>query len=90
MKLQVMAVLDLKAHAFSNPFYIAHEDLAVRAFVEAARTPGNSIYKYPEEHQLYHLGEFDDNSGRFTMLPQPVLVFAGNQLAVPPRANAEA
>lgn len=81
MILQIIALFDLKAHSFAKPFFLAHEDLAKRAFQEAAKTPGNDVNKYPADFQLYHLGKFDDSSGEFSMFPQPKLLFAGNQLS---------
>lgn len=91
MILQIIAVLDQKAHTFANPFFVAHEDLAKRSFQEAAKSPGNMINKYPADFTLYHLGAFDDASARFDLFPQPRLLFSGAQLElVQPRANPEA
>lgn len=87
MILMICAVYDLKAHCYSNPFYIAHEDLAIRAFGEAVKTAGNPINKYPADHVLYLLGRFDDGTGEFSILPAPRLLVAGASLSMAPAAT---
>lgn len=88
MILQIFAVYDQKSHAFASPFYLAHVDLAKRAFAEAANTPGHSLAKYPEDFFLYRLGTWNDETSEFSPLPQKEYVAhaleyrAGTKLSV--------
>lgn len=74
MKLCVMACYDKKAKAFSNPFYVTHQELAVRTFKQAANTPEHSVCLYPEDHALFYFGTFDDENGLFNLCSIPTHV----------------
>lgn len=69
---QLFAVYDSKGRVFSQPFSVGHVDLAMRAFAEAANTPGNNVSKYPEDHTLYHIGSFDDGTAVIESIQPPL------------------
>lgn len=66
MMLKVFSVHDLKAGAFMSPFFTPSRGIAIRAFCEAAADRNNNIGKYPAEHALFYLGDFDDSTGVFS------------------------
>lgn len=74
MKLVVVAVRDRKVEAFRTPAFVAHIGAAVRGFTDAANSKENEIGKYPEDHELYELGTFDDFDAKFSLLEKPRLV----------------
>jgi hypothetical protein len=63
---QVCAVRDRAVDAFMPPVFVAHIGQAMRNFGDAIngkdQTPFSS---HPEDYDLYHLGSYDDSSGRF-------------------------
>lgn len=71
MILQVVAAFDSKTAAFCTPFYVAHVEIAKRAFTEAANDPQHELYKHSEDFTLFHLGTFDDQTGEHDRFPQP-------------------
>lgn len=78
MKLQVFSIFDEKGAIFSNPFYMAHRGLAIRAFSDLVADNNSQVHKHPDDYKLYCLGEFDDNTGAFTCLPQPEFLQHGS------------
>lgn len=63
---QVMAIYDAKARAFLLPFFCPHLDVGFRAIQAAANTPGHQLHDFSEDFVIYHVGEWDDSTGRFT------------------------
>lgn len=73
MELIICAVRDLKAEVFGNPFCAQTIGAAVRGFEDEANRAHeeNTVYKHPDDFQLFALGKFDNNSGEFkTELPK--------------------
>lgn len=83
MKVTVMAAYDKKARAFLQPYYVSHPDVGVRAFSQAVNTPDHQVHKFASDFSLYELGTFDDDSGKFDLLPQPKFVAEAVQLLAP-------
>lgn len=79
MILQVMAVFDVKARSYARPFYVAHVDVGVRTFAEAANMPGEQICMHAEDFSLYHLGSWEDETGKFITASQPILICSALQ-----------
>jgi len=42
----------------------------------------NTMYHHPEDFALYHLGEFDDNTGKFELLEIPKLLSSAKQAKI--------
>lgn len=69
---QVFAVFDSKARCFAIPFFMKHEDLAVRAFSTACNDPQLDLFRHAEDFSLFHLGTFDDERAVFKSFDHPV------------------
>lgn len=72
------AVRDLKAAAFAPPFFIQVDAVAIRTFADAQNDPSHPMSRHPADYELFHIGEFDDESGIFTPLVQPRFLVNGN------------
>jgi len=72
MKQEILSAYDSKAAVFCTPFFAPLVAIALRAFAGAVNKPGSTIYDHPEDFTLYHMGEFEDSTGEFTMKKQPV------------------
>lgn len=81
MILSLYAVKDAKAGAFMQPFVAPNDASATRSFVDAVKSPKDSsaIAKWPEDHVLYRLADWDDNSGVIRSLDAPVSLGVGSQ-----------
>lgn len=64
MVLKVFSIRDSKAEVYNMPFYQKTMGEAERSFRQAAMDEKTTLSKYPEDYDLYYLGEYDDNSGK--------------------------
>lgn len=77
MKMQVFAVYDSKAEVFGLPLFFTAKGLAVRAFDEQCNNPESQMYKHPGDFTLFHLGEYDQDTGLMVSLPTPTSLGTG-------------
>lgn len=78
MKQVVVSIFDRLAEVYSRPVFVATEALAVRSFSdEVNNAEGGDLGKHPGDYDLYVLGSFDDNTGRFGMEDYPRLLIKG-------------
>lgn len=72
--LQVCAIRDVAVNAFNRPFFVQSLGLACRVFEDEVRrsSPDNPMTAHPADFALFHLGEFDEESGVFKCLDIPV------------------
>jgi len=73
---RIYSVKDLKAAAFAPPFFLGRDEVAVRTFKSAVNDPTHPMHPHPEDYHLYHVGEFDDETGVITALEQPRFIIA--------------
>lgn len=68
MKYKICSVHDSKMEEYGQPFFVAALGLAVRSFGDECKRvdANNNMSKHPEDFTLYHLGEFDSESGDFS------------------------
>lgn len=76
MLLYVVSVYDLALGAFGRPVFVRSKGEALRSFQnevnKAGTTEGASaIAEHPQDFQLFYLGMFNDDDGRFTMPKVP-------------------
>lgn len=68
MKWQVFAIYDSKARGYNQPFYFQSVEMARRAFFDVVNDKTTMFYKHGTDYTLFHLGEFDDETARFSEL----------------------
>lgn len=69
--LKIYAILDSKAAAFGNPFYMRSIGEAVRAFNDEAKKENSMVKNYPEDFTLFELGDYDQVTGIIKPLQAP-------------------
>lgn len=74
MKLQVISVLDRAVNVYSRPVFVQAIGQAMRSFMDEANRDAaeNTMHAHPKDFALFHLGEFDEETGRFENLELPV------------------
>ena len=73
---KIFVIKDEKSGAHYDPFTMSNSIDAQRAFMQGMRSEKSMISQYPEDFNLYFIGEFDEMSGMIT--PQaPVLILTG-------------
>lgn len=78
MKYQLCAVYDKKATAFMAPFTAGTFGLAERMFTDAVNNSdsNNTMHTHPEDYSLFHIGEYDDQSGQIISIQPKLLLEA--------------
>lgn len=66
MHIQIFAIKDRATNAFMQPFFAPTIGAAVRAFVDGMNDDNTPMAKHPDDYDLWHLGDFDDQVGHFT------------------------
>lgn len=82
MKLTLCTVKDRAADAYGRPMFVPSTGIAIRSFsdeINRADTE-NQMYNHSDDFDLYELGEFDDNTGLFSLHEQPKLLTLGKQV----------
>lgn len=59
---QVFSIFDAKAKAFGQPFFAFNGSVAMRTVAAVARDGQSLVSKFPEDYQLYHIGQFNDET----------------------------
>ena len=68
----IFTVFDSKAAAYLQPFYAHTKGVAIRQFSDAINgDPNHNFARHPEDFTLFDLGEYDDNTAKFFILPTP-------------------
>jgi len=78
MTIKVFSIFDSKASCFGQPFYMANDALARRAFGDLAKDATSNVSRHPDDFKLYCLGAFDDCAGKFDSLSQPDFLNTGS------------
>jgi len=71
MVLKAFSVRDSKTEVFNTPFYQKTHGEAERSFRQICTDDKSMVSKYPEDYDLYYLGEFDDQTGKAEWLSTP-------------------
>lgn len=72
----VVAIYDIGVGAFLRPWYVRSQGEALRSFTDevnrrATETNPAPMAAHPEDYQLFYLGMFDDEAGKFQLPPNP-------------------
>jgi len=87
MKLKMYSIRDAKGEVYNVPFFQKTHGEAERNFTELVRDEKSMISKYPDDYDLYYLGQYDDNSGLVEPLDTPEHVQKAAHLK--PRASIQ-
>lgn len=84
MKMIVCAVKDRASDAYARPLFVRSQGEAMRSFQDEVnrQAEDNQLYNHSDDFDLYELGDFDDNSGKFTLHDQPKVLCLGKQVKI--------
>lgn len=80
MKTNVYTLFDSAATAFTTPFFMHNDGLAIRAFQDNVNGQESNISLHPEQFTLMKIGTWDDKSATIQPLETPVTVAIGVEL----------
>lgn len=83
MLLKMYSIRDAKGEIFNAPFYKKTHGEAERDFAELCKDEKSLVNKYPEDFDLYHVGIYDDQTGKISSLdtPQHILKAVQNKVS---------
>lgn len=83
MQYRAYSIRDTKGEVFNLPFYKKTHGEAERDFKTLIQTKNEQSLpsKYPEDFDLYYVGDYDDIKGQFKSLDTPQHVVKGIQVS---------
>lgn len=84
MKHEIIAIRDRAIDAFGLPAFVRSIGHGLRTFADQInkKETGNALNDHPEDFDLYHLGHYDEDSGRFESLDQPKQIAVGKSVYI--------
>lgn len=80
-RLLIFSVFDEKAQAYSKILGVHTTiNVAIREFTVACQNPETFYNRFPNDYSLYHLGTYDEISGRITSFPEPRFVIRASEI----------
>lgn len=65
------SIRDAKGEYFNTPFFNKSHGEAERNFTSLVNDEKSTVSQYPEDFDLYYLGDYDDNDGKLVPLDTP-------------------
>lgn len=72
MKYQVVSIFDRAAEVFNAPAFFTAIGVAVRNFADQCNESNSMPNKHPDDYVMYHLGNYDDETGQFENFEKPI------------------
>lgn len=65
MELQIIATRDIVSNLYGVPMFVPSIGAAIRSFGDECKrkAENNILAQHPEDFELWHIGEWDDNAG---------------------------
>jgi len=81
MKMEYYCIRDAKANCFHEHIFACHTPgQAERNFDQLVNDKTSQIGKYPDDYDLYKIGDMDLSSGKFSPLDTPLHIVKAVQL----------
>jgi len=71
MQLKMYSIRDSKAECFNQPWFAKTHGEAERNFAQLSRDQKSMVSQFPEDYDLYYVGDYDDNTGKMIPLDSP-------------------
>lgn len=71
MELKVFSIRDAKGEIFNSPFFKKTLGEAERDFHQLCQDEKSMVAKYPDDYDLYYIGDYCDESGKMKPLDTP-------------------
>lgn len=68
---EMYTIRDDKTEAYMQPFFQQTKGAAMRALSDLANDEKTMFSIHPQDFSCYYLGQFDDSTGQFNLLPAP-------------------
>ena len=82
MNYRMYTIRDTKGEVFHPPFYKKTHGEAERDFRTLVNDDKSMQFKYPEDFDLYYVGDYDDQSGKIVPQDSPQHIIKAVQVLV--------
>lgn len=91
MKYIVCAVRDRVADVYNLPYCAQNKGAVIRSFADEVNRAAedNMLYRHAEDFELFLLGEFESDTGVFTLLDRPQSLILGGDCRQRPESPAQ-
>lgn len=79
----VVSVYDRALDAFGQPWFVPAIGGAIRAFGDEVNRSDSAMKGHADDYDLFQLGTFDEDTGKFENLDSPKQLAIGKQLFIP-------
>ena len=83
MLLKSFTIRDIKGELYNTPFFQRSHGEAERNFTALVNDGKSTISQYPEDYDLFWVGEFDDQTGLLKPLDAPKHVASATSVKKP-------
>ena len=83
MLMQVYSVKDEAVGVFFQPFFAAHDIIAIRMFQAGLKREDNLLSNYPNDYALYRIGTWAERTGKVIPENPPVRLGYARDFLVP-------
>lgn len=66
MDLKILSIYDQKSGVWFTPFTARSMGEAIRMFCDTVDDPSTVLHKYPQDFDLFHIGNFENTTGVIT------------------------
>jgi len=63
--LKAYSIRDVRVEAYNRPSFVQNENVMRRSVEEALMSESHAFAFHPEDFQVFYIGEFDDQTGKF-------------------------
>lgn len=77
MQQPIIAVYDKKIGSYEKPFVAKHTGEAIRDFDHVRKDPQTKFGRNPEDFDLFHIGQYDETSGKLISLEPHIHLASG-------------
>lgn len=85
--MKIFTLYDVKSCSFGTPFFSITTGVAIRTFTQLINDPDSLINMWPQDFQLFELGEFDSHTGAITTTLPPLFITSAETILETQRGN---
>lgn len=84
MQYEVVAMYDRAVGAYGRPAFVQSIGVALRGFQDEVNRAAadNQVHAHPEDFDLFHLGTYNEETGKFENLDSPVQIVQAKTLVL--------
>jgi len=80
MELLAFSIKDRALAAYMRPWFAVTTGQAIRMFTDELNRHDSEMFKHQDDYDLYHLGSFDEETGKMKPIDTPMQIAIGKHL----------